>query len=168
MVPDLLKLIQKAQSLTLHAGSDMKDLFLKDAIYKAAGLPAFNLFDEVSKQIDPVFFWQLTILHNSKFQLDFDEWFKQQLADELKLKGNNLRIIRRRVIWLIGQWTGVKFDRTLRPKVYELCLELLKSDEDMCVRLASSKYVSVFFFGNFETGRDTKLIILLYISTELL
>lgn len=49
MVPDLLKLIHKAQSLTLHAGSDMKDLFLKDAIYKAAGLPAFNLFDEVSQ-----------------------------------------------------------------------------------------------------------------------
>lgn len=47
MIPDLLKLIQKAQSLTLHAGSDMKDLFLKDAIYKAVGLPAFNLFDEV-------------------------------------------------------------------------------------------------------------------------
>lgn len=90
------------------------------------------------KKIVELYFFNFQI---KTFQLDFDEWFKRQLADELKLKGNNLRIIRRRVIWLIGQWTGVKFDRTLRPKVYELCLELLKSDEDMCVRLASSKYV---------------------------
>lgn len=49
MIPDLLKFIQKAQSTALHAGSDLKELFLKDAIYKAAGLSAFNLFDEVSK-----------------------------------------------------------------------------------------------------------------------
>lgn len=117
MTPDLMKFIQKAQSINLHAGSSMEDIFLKDAIYKASGLSAFNLFDE----------------------LDFDEWFQRQLADELKIKGNNLRIIRRRVIWLIGSWTSVKLDRQLRPKVYELCLELLKSDEDMCVRLASSK-----------------------------
>lgn len=48
MTPDLLKFIQKAQSAPLHVGSDMKELFLKDAIYKAVGLSAFNLFDEVS------------------------------------------------------------------------------------------------------------------------
>lgn len=47
MVLDLVKYIRKAQENTLHSGSEMKDIFLKDAIYKAAGLSAFNLFDEV-------------------------------------------------------------------------------------------------------------------------
>lgn len=47
MVIDLVKLIRKAQENTLHQSSEIKDIFLKDAIYKAAGLSAFNLFDEV-------------------------------------------------------------------------------------------------------------------------
>lgn len=47
MVVDLVKLIRKAQENTLHQNSEVKDIFLKDAIYKAAGLAAFNLFDEV-------------------------------------------------------------------------------------------------------------------------
>lgn len=72
-------------------------------------------------------------------QIDFDEWFTKQLIHEVSFKGDNFRIIRRRAIWLIGQWTGVKFDKNLRPKVYELCLNLLQPDEDMCVRLAAAK-----------------------------
>lgn len=48
MVVDLVKLIRKAQENTLHQGSEIKDIFLKDAIYKAAGLSSFNLFDEVT------------------------------------------------------------------------------------------------------------------------
>lgn len=47
MVVDLVRLIRKAQENTLHQGSDLNDIFLKDAIYKAAGLSSFNLFDEV-------------------------------------------------------------------------------------------------------------------------
>lgn len=47
MVIDLVKFIRKAQENTLHPGSELKDIFLKDAIYKAAGLSSFNLFDEV-------------------------------------------------------------------------------------------------------------------------
>lgn len=48
MIVDLVKFIRKSQEITLHTGSDLKDLCVKDAIYKAAGLSAFNLFDEVS------------------------------------------------------------------------------------------------------------------------
>lgn len=51
MVVDLVKLIRKAQENTLHPGSDINDIFLKDAIYKAAGLSSFNLFDEVMVSI---------------------------------------------------------------------------------------------------------------------
>lgn len=63
MVVDLVKLIRKAQENPLHPASDIKDIFLKDAIYKAAGLSSFNLFDEVN----------------------FDEWFTNQLLQELSL-----------------------------------------------------------------------------------
>lgn len=139
---DLTEYIRKAQGITLHANSDLKDIFLKDAIYKAAGLSAFNLFDDVRKSF-------AIFMHNKIFnifgylfvsiQIDFDEWFTKQLVHEATIKGENFRIIRRRVIWLIGQWTSVKFDRNLRPKVYELCLLLLQPDEDMCVRLAACK-----------------------------
>lgn len=72
-------------------------------------------------------------------KIDFDEWFTKQLVLELTLNGDQFRIIRRRVIWLIGQWTSIKFDRNLRPKVYQLCLVLLQPDEDMAVRLAACK-----------------------------
>lgn len=77
------------------------------------------------------FFWRKcsTIFFTSSFSLYF------------RTTGINFRIIRRRVIWLIGQWTSVKFDQSLRPKVYEVCLHLLQSNEDICVRLASCKYV---------------------------
>lgn len=50
----------------------------------------------------------------------------------------NFRILRRRVILLIGQWTS---SVALRPQVYAACLHLLGANEDMCVRLAASKYV---------------------------
>lgn len=78
------------------------------------------------------------------FQINFDEWFTSQLIQEITLQGTNFRIIRRRIIWLMGQWTSVKFDRELRPKLYEICLHLLRPEEDMCVRLASCKYVEYF------------------------
>lgn len=52
MVVDLVKLIRKAQENSLHQGSDIKDIFLKDAIYKAAGLSSFNLFDEVISEVE--------------------------------------------------------------------------------------------------------------------
>lgn len=51
MVVIIVKLIRKAQENTLHQGSEIKDIFLKDAIYKAAGLSSFNLFDEVISQL---------------------------------------------------------------------------------------------------------------------
>lgn len=45
----MLKYVQKAQAIALSSNSDLKDILAKDAIYNAAGLSAFNLFDEVSQ-----------------------------------------------------------------------------------------------------------------------
>jgi len=40
-------------------------------------------------------------------QVNFDQWFSTTLKEELKIRNNNYRIIRRRVCWLIGQWTSM-------------------------------------------------------------
>uniref|UniRef100_A0A182NDW1 Importin N-terminal domain-containing protein n=1 Tax=Anopheles dirus TaxID=7168 RepID=A0A182NDW1_9DIPT len=117
MVEELRKYITKSQSITLTENSDMNDLLIKDSIYNATGLATFILFDEIN----------------------FDEWFTQQLLGELKFKSQNFRVIRKRIIWLVGQWTCVRFSKALRPQVYQACLELLQPSEDLAVRLTASK-----------------------------
>lgn len=65
MTEDIIKYIAKSQSITLSPDSNVQDILAKDAIYNAAGLTAFNLFDE----------------------LDFDNWFASQLVQEIKIPG---------------------------------------------------------------------------------
>lgn len=45
---------------------------------------------------------------------------------------NRYKLIRRRVIWLIGQWIPVKFKSDLRPVLYEIILNLMQ-DPDLVV-----------------------------------
>lgn len=35
------------------------------------------------------------------------------------MKESNYRILRRRVVWLLGRWIGVKLSVELRPLIYE-------------------------------------------------
>lgn len=64
----------------------------------------------------------------------------------------------------MGQWTSVKFDKELRPKLYEICLHLLRPDEDMCVRLASCKYVqySIIYAIEFDVALIKIFIFYIY------
>ncbi|XP_076243616.1 importin beta11 isoform X2 [Calliopsis andreniformis] len=96
--------------------NNLHAILLKDAVYNAVGLAAFELYDEVN----------------------FDQWFSTTLKEELKIRSNNYRIIRRRVCWLIGRWTSVKLSAELRPELYELMVEVLSPEEDLGVRLAAS------------------------------
>ena len=48
------------------------------------------------------------------------------------------RIIRRRVIWLIGCWCGVKMSAKLRPTLYQTILPLLHENEDLVVRIEAA------------------------------
>lgn len=113
----LVTYVQKSQSIQLTETSIIQDILIKESIYNAVGLTAFSLFDDV----------------------DFDDWFSKQLTYELKIKGSNLRILRKRIIWMVGQWSGVKMSKSLRPMVYDACLELLQSTEDMVIRLTAAK-----------------------------
>jgi len=52
---------------------------------------------------------------------------------------DSYRIIRRRVVWLIGCWISVKLSPGLRPTVYECIILLLQPAEDVIVRLEAAQ-----------------------------
>uniref|UniRef100_A0A665X6C1 Importin-11 n=1 Tax=Echeneis naucrates TaxID=173247 RepID=A0A665X6C1_ECHNA len=114
LTPVLLDMVQNLQGPTNV--EDPVQLLMKDAVYNAVGLAAYELFDNV----------------------DFDQWFKNQLLGELQVSHHRYKLIRRRVIWLIGQWISVKFKSDLRPLLYEVILSLMQ-DPDLVVR-------QLFFF----------------------
>ncbi|NWU72207.1 IPO11 protein, partial [Pterocles burchelli] len=106
LTPVLLEMVH-----SLQGSANMEDtnaILIKDAVYNAVGLAAYELFDSV----------------------DFDQWFKNQLLTELQVSHNRYKPIRRRVIWLIGQWISVKFKSDLRPMLYEAISNLLQ-DQDL-------------------------------------
>lgn len=113
LTPVLLEMVQN-----LHGPTNVEDtvgLVIKDAVYNAVGLAAYELFDNV----------------------DFDQWFKSQLLAELQVTHIRYKVIRRRVIWLIGQWISVKFQSELRPLLYEAILNLMQ-DQDRVVRIETA------------------------------
>ncbi|XP_015674236.1 importin-11 [Protobothrops mucrosquamatus] len=113
LTPVLLEMVHSLQGPTNM--DDTHALLIKDAVYNAVGLAAYELFDSV----------------------DFDQWFKTQLLAELQVTHNRYKPIRRRVIWLIGQWISVKFKSDLRPILYEAICNLLQ-DEDLVVRIETA------------------------------
>ncbi|XP_066514944.1 importin-11 [Hoplias malabaricus] len=113
LTPVLLEMVH-----SLQGPSDVNDtvqLLIKDAVYNSVGLAAYELFDSV----------------------DFDQWFNNQLLGELQISHNRYKLIRRRVIWLVGQWISVKFKPELRPLLYEVILTLLQ-DPDLVVRIETA------------------------------
>ncbi|CAN9513092.1 unnamed protein product [Ophioblennius macclurei] len=113
LTPVLLEMVQNLQGPTNV--EDPVQLLMKDAVYNAVGLAAYELFDNV----------------------DFDQWFKNQLLGELQVSHHRYKLIRRRVIWLIGQWISVKFKSDLRPLLYEVILSLMQ-DPDLVVRIETA------------------------------
>ncbi|KFU95493.1 Importin-11 [Chaetura pelagica] len=120
LTPVLLEMVHSLQGSTNM--EDTSAILIKDAVYNAVGLAAYELFDSV----------------------DFDQWFKNQLLAELQVSHNSYKPIRRRVIWLIGQWISVKFKSDLRPMLYEAIRNLLQ-DQDLVSHIHLQ---SVLFFLN--------------------
>ena len=42
-------------------------------------------------------------------------------------------MLRRRIIWMTGQWINVKVSRLTRPLVYQVALKLMNAQEDLVV-----------------------------------
>ncbi|KAJ8915196.1 hypothetical protein NQ315_015419 [Exocentrus adspersus] len=129
LIPVILELVTDTNVLV--PPEDMQGILRKDAVYNAVGLCAFDLYDEV----------------------DFDQWFTNTLLQELKIKHNNYRVIRRRVTALIGRWTGIKLSCELRPALYECIINLLAPDEDMAVRLTAASTLR-YAIDDFEFNCD--------------
>uniref|UniRef100_A0A9J7XFE8 Importin-11 n=1 Tax=Cyprinus carpio carpio TaxID=630221 RepID=A0A9J7XFE8_CYPCA len=129
LTPVLLEMVQN-----LQGPSNVEDpvqMLMKDAVYNAVGLAAYELFDNV----------------------DFDQWFKNQLLGELQISHNRYKLIRRRVIWLIGQWISVKFKPELRPLLYEVILSLMQ-DPDLVGLGAESKNLYPFLLPVIQLSTD--------------
>ncbi|XP_043278117.1 importin-11 isoform X2 [Venturia canescens] len=106
--------------------NDLNAILLKDALYTAFGLTLFFLDGKV----------------------DFDQWWSTVLKQELQLRGTNYRIIRRRVCWLIGQGiSDTNMSRKLKQEAYELIIQSLRSEEDLCIRLAASDALQQLISG---------------------
>ncbi|XP_045467255.1 importin-11 isoform X2 [Harmonia axyridis] len=114
LAPVLLELVVETSDIV--SSEDLPAILKKDAVYNAVALAAFDLYEEV----------------------DFDNWFIRTLSEELKIKHNNYRIIRRRVSVLMGKWAGIKLSPKLRPYMYECVINLLSCQEDMAVRITAS------------------------------
>ncbi|XP_042907797.1 importin-11 [Parasteatoda tepidariorum] len=145
LTPLVVEVLQNSQTTKT---TDLFGILKKDAVYNAVGLAAFDLYDEI----------------------DFDAWFTNVLIAELQNKEPGYHIIRRRVIWLIGQWVGVKMSPDMRPLLYEVILKMLNSEENLIVRLAASNTLKVavddFEFNSeqflpFLEGFTTALFLLL-------
>ncbi|KAF3851212.1 hypothetical protein F7725_012984 [Dissostichus mawsoni] len=137
LIPVLLEMVQNLQGPTNV--EDTVQLLMKDAVYNAVGLAAYELFDNV----------------------DFDQWFKNQLLGELQVSHHRYKLIRRRVIWLIGQWIAVKFKSDLRPSLYEVILSLMQ-DPDLVY--LESIFGLLFQLLQQVTQCDTKMQVLHVIS----
>ncbi|KAG8187533.1 hypothetical protein JTE90_008420 [Oedothorax gibbosus] len=124
-------LVEMTKNVQNNGTRDFMDILRKDAIYNAVGLAAFDLYDEV----------------------DFDNWFTNVLISELTIKDPGYYIIRRRVIWLIGQWVGVKLSPEMRPLLYEVILQLLRNEDNLIVRLAAATALKVAV-DDFEFSAD--------------
>ncbi|NWV89006.1 IPO11 protein, partial [Machaerirhynchus nigripectus] len=122
LTPVLLEMVHSLQGSTNMENTNA--ILIKDAVYNAVGLAAYELFDSV----------------------DFDQWFKNQLLAELQVSHDRYKPIRRRVIWLIGQWISVKFKSDLRPVLYEAIRNLLQ-DRDLVVRKLPVHVTNCIFDG---------------------
>ncbi|XP_012942542.1 importin-11 isoform X2 [Aplysia californica] len=115
LTPILLEMVQAMQGPC--DPENLAAVLRKDAAYNAVGLASFDLFDEI----------------------DFDSWFTSHLLQELQVKHKSYRVIRKRVVWLMGQWVGVKMSVSLRPVLYQAVLGLLDLNEDLAVRLEAAQ-----------------------------
>ncbi|KAL9986951.1 hypothetical protein ACROYT_G001169 [Oculina patagonica] len=111
VVIEMIKLVQGSPP-----SDDMTVLLQKDAVYNACGLASYDLFDDI----------------------DFDKWFTNQLLHELNNSSSRYKLLRRRVIWMTGQWINVKFACQTRPVLYQVLLKLMNAQEDLVVRLTAA------------------------------
>ncbi|KAL6574582.1 hypothetical protein OROMI_011867 [Orobanche minor] len=118
--PVVVSILQEAMNGCPSSVSEISpELLLKDAAYGAAAYVYYELSNYLS----------------------FKDWFNGALSIELTNNHPNMRIIHRKVAFILGQWVSEIKDDTRRP-VYCALINLLQ-EKDLCVRLAASR--SLYF-----------------------
>ncbi|XP_065183724.1 importin-11-like [Sycon ciliatum] len=125
LAPIVASMVPSVQDLDIHDHNAVK---IREAVYSAVGLAVSELYDEIN----------------------FAEWFEQRLQHEL-LQSTS-KYLRRRIIWLIGQWADVNVSQQLRPTIYPHLMQRLSADEDLVVRLEAAATLRKVVDGyQFET-----------------
>ncbi|CAN6176755.1 unnamed protein product [Urochloa humidicola] len=114
LAPVVVSVLREAMAVSPPQETDVTaGMLLKDAAYTAAG----HVYYELSNY------------------LNFNEWFHGSLSIEVSNHHPNMRIIRRKIALLLGQWISeIKGDT--RKLVYHALVGLLQ-DNDIAVRLAA-------------------------------
>ncbi|XP_005741863.1 importin-11 [Pundamilia nyererei] len=98
-----------------------------------------DIFHNYSQTLTPVL---LDMVQNLQGPTNVEDSVQLLMKDAGQSKAHVLftplyKLIRRRVIWLIGQWISVKFKSDLRPLLYEVILSLMQ-DPDLVVRIETA------------------------------
>ncbi|CAN6200368.1 unnamed protein product [Urochloa humidicola] len=114
LAPVVVSVLREAMAVSPPQETDVTaGMLLKDAAYTAAG----HVYYELSNY------------------LNFNEWFHGSLSIEVSNHHPNMRIIRRKIALLLGQWISeIKGDT--RKLIYHALVGLLQ-DNDIAIRLAA-------------------------------
>lgn len=113
----VVELIKELNNVNLETASQ-DDLLKVCAIYKAVGLPSYELFGDV----------------------DFDVWFRERLLKIFNLPNEKFSVVQQHVLWMIGEWINVKLSKANRVLLYRLIGAILCSNTaDLVLKLTACK-----------------------------
>ncbi|UPQ97355.1 importin [Chloropicon primus] len=117
----LMKLVNEVESASGANVSSFESLLLKESLYNAMCLAAYDLHDCVN----------------------FKAFFDGQLVKDLSLQREENKIIVRRVAYLLAAWVA-DVPEDMRPQVYNLLMHQLLPCEDVVIKLAACAVLKVF------------------------
>jgi hypothetical protein len=94
-------------------------MLVKEALYLVVGLGSFEL-----EELFP------------KAGLDFNRWYMQVISKEINCSDPGLMILRRRAMWMVGEWVG-QIPDPMKPPLYQDVCALL-SQPDLVVRVTTA------------------------------
>ncbi|KAJ3409281.1 Importin-11 [Chytridiales sp. JEL 0842] len=131
----LCPLIMRMVSQVSQGHETQEGIMLKDAVYSAVQLGAYQLYDHV----------------------DFDGWVVGKLTEEVSRQGSVwLKVLRRRVALLIGAWINVKCAPETRGPIYALLLRMSspQTESDLVVRLTAINSLKLVLEESFMVGSE--------------
>ncbi|KAI9322644.1 armadillo-type protein [Dichotomocladium elegans] len=111
LCPILLDLAEKVANV-----SSYEELLFKEAVYAAIGLGVQSIYG----------------------RFDFEAFLANRLMPEIFAKGPSLKILHRRIAWLLGKWVNEGISADSRVAIYQGLLELMTREDDMVVRLTAA------------------------------